>query len=340
MKRLGLALTVGAAGGALFQILQIPLAWMLGSMFFNMAAALRGLPVAVPLRLRSVMQVVLGVFLGSSFAPETLARAREWPWSLAAIILVVLASTALVSLYYRRLAGLDRVTALYSATPGAMTAMIFMGAAAGGDERRIALAQSLRVTLVVVLIPPVVFAVNPASSAPPLPEIPAAGFAIPELLLLVAGSVLGTLLARRVRLPAPEVAGSMLASAGLYLGGWVHLVLPQPLLEATLWILGASVGARFAGVTVRELVDLGRYALGAILLALSLAALFAAGISAWLALDYWAVLLALSPGGVAEMCLIAVALDIDPTFVAFHHLARILFLIILAPLLGRLLHAR
>lgn len=336
-KNLILALLIGALGGVVFHILGLPLAWMLGPMAFNMAAALRGMQVAVPLRLRSAMLAVLGVFLGSSFSPENLAQAPEWLWSIAAITAFAVLSTALVALYYRRVAGFDWTTALFSATPGAMTPMIIMGAAAGGDERRIAMAQALRITLVVLLIPPLVVAVSPDSLAPPLPPASSRGFDVLELLLLVAGSVLGILLVRLVRLPTPDLIGSMLVSAALYLSGVVDLALPQALLNVTLCVLGAAVGVRFLGTTMRELLDLGRYALGAVFLAVGLAALFAAAISAFLDVGYLTALLALTPGGVAEMCLIAVALDIDPAFVAVHHLARLLFLIAAAPLLGRLL---
>ncbi|MDQ2694494.1 MAG: AbrB family transcriptional regulator [Pseudomonadota bacterium] len=339
LRRLALALVVGAGGGFAFQALHLPLAWMLGPMTFNLAAALLRLPVAVPLGLRSAMQVVLGVFLGSAFSPEIAGRVGQWPWSLAGIALFTLVSTALVAWYYRRLAGLDRITALYSATPGAMTAMILMGAAAGGDERRIALAQALRITLVVLMVPPLV--VSLASGLPAAPTLTAPVIDVPvyEVLLLVAGSGGGLLLARWLRLPAAELAGPMIISAALYLAGWVHLALPAPLLAVTLWILGSAVGARFAGVRPQELLRLGRYALGAVLLALTLAAAFAAVLSLLPGVGFLAALLALAPGGVAEMCMIAVAWNIDPAFVASHHLARMLLLIALAPWAGKLLGA-
>ena len=58
------------------------------------------------------------------------------------------------------------------------------------------------------------------------------------------------------------------------------------------------------------------------------------GISKFLDLDFLAVLLAFAPGGVAEMCLIALSLNVDPSFVAFHHLARISLILLMAPMLG------
>ena len=75
-----------------------------------------------------------------------------------------------------------------------------------------------------------------------------------------------------------------------------------------------------------------------VLLMIASALLFAALFSTLLGLDFLAVLLAFAPGGVTEMCLIAVALAIDPVFVAAHHIVRIMFIMIAGPLLGRALN--
>jgi len=50
-----------------------------------------------------------------------------------------------------------------------------------------------------------------------------------------------------------------------------------------------------------------------------------------------ALLLALAPGGVAEMCLVAVALHIDPAFVATMHMVRMACVLLAAQPLFRLL---
>jgi uncharacterized membrane protein AbrB (regulator of aidB expression) len=46
--------------------------------------------------------------------------------------------------------------------------------------------------------------------------------------------------------------------------------------------------------------------------------------------------LAYSPGGLAEMSLVALAMNTDVAYVASHHLVRISFVMLLAPLLFRL----
>jgi hypothetical protein len=55
-------------------------------------------------------------------------------------------------------------------------------------------------------------------------------------------------------------------------------------------------------------------------------------------LPYNAVLLALAPGGLPEMTLIALSLHIDLALVVSHHLVRVLFINVGVPLLFRLLY--
>jgi uncharacterized membrane protein AbrB (regulator of aidB expression) len=57
-------------------------------------------------------------------------------------------------------------------------------------------------------------------------------------------------------------------------------------------------------------------------------------------LPFASLILAFSPGGLAEMSLIALALDIDPAFVATHHVVRIFLVVVLAPIAFRLWRAR
>ncbi len=59
------------------------------------------------------------------------------------------------------------------------------------------------------------------------------------------------------------------------------------------------------------------------------------GAAAGVSLDQ--ALLALAPGGLTEMGLIALAIQADVAFVALHHVARILVVLVVAPLFVRFL---
>jgi uncharacterized membrane protein AbrB (regulator of aidB expression) len=62
-------------------------------------------------------------------------------------------------------------------------------------------------------------------------------------------------------------------------------------------------------------------------------AIFALAINALTGQDFLVALLAYAPGGVAEMSLIALAIDANPGFVAIHHVARIIFVLLAVPVL-------
>ena len=48
-------------------------------------------------------------------------------------------------------------------------------------------------------------------------------------------------------------------------------------------------------------------------------------------------ILSYSPGGIYEVAVIAIAFDLDPDFVAFHHIIRLLFILFTVPVFLRVL---
>ena len=65
---------------------------------------------------------------------------------------------------------------------------------------------------------------------------------------------------------------------------------------------------------------------------MTVALIFALGVSRLLGLPFGQVLLAFAPGGLEAMTIMAFALDLDPAYVGAHHLIRFLGLGLLLPL--------
>lgn len=331
-----LALSIGAIGGVIADYFDLPLAWMIGPMGATILASLSRLPVQVPMGLRTVFLGVLGSFLGSSFSIETMEKAREWPLTLGAVLVFVALVTACTAVYYKKVAGLDGVSALFSATPGGLTPMVVIGSNAGGVEQHIALTQGLRVVLVVFLTPALIFGLlgYEHSQSEKLTEYL---FSYQDGFGLALSVLAGIFIAKKIKLPAPQLTGAMFSSAFVHMMGWVSHGLPEGLLAVTLWILGSAIGSRFSGLALGTLLRLSLHGVGAVLVLLGVTTVFSYGLSSLLDLEFLPILLAFAPGGVAEMCLIALALDVDPAFVAFHHLVRISMILLLAPVVGRML---
>jgi hypothetical protein len=333
------ALVIGLVGGLLFDAIDFPLAWMLGPMTTTLIAALARQRVAVPMNIRAITLAIIGVYLGTAFQPDLLDHAALWPVSLTAVLLYVPVVTLLVMVYYRQVARFDRITSVFCSAPGGLTTMTILGTAAGGNEQQISMVHSLRIMLLVFSIPLIIAAVTGVTPV----RGPAAGAVsvtwLEGLMLLVA-AVAGPLVARRLRMPSPWMTGAMFATAALYMTETVQGVPPRWLLNVALLVLGTSIGSRFTRVTPRELGRIAIHAVTAVALIIFFSASAAWGVALLTGLDFLALMLAFAPGGVAEMSLIAVALDVDPGFVSLHHLARIFEIILLAPLVARWLSSR
>ncbi|AQU85051.1 MULTISPECIES: AbrB family transcriptional regulator [unclassified Halomonas] len=332
-KALVTSLGVGAIGGALFQLMGLPLAWMLGPLIANLLLSARGVNVGVPEPLRNVFLAVMGLVLGSQVTPELAQRVLDWPVSSVLLLLGVAASTAVAAAWYRR-CGFDPVSAWFGAAPGAMTAMIMLGDKCGGDPQRIAIAQSLRIILVILFLPPLFWAFEGGEGQlGPSNTVLAHGWMLLTIPLLLP-------LGRWLRIPSAALLTPLLMAALLSGFNLASLTLPSWGMNLMLWVLGSAIGSRFQGMTRRLL---GRYLWQsgvATLLALIVLAFFAELIHQALGVGRDVALLALAPGGIGEMAILAVALNIDPVFVAFHHLLRMITLMIVAPFWARWLLRR
>jgi hypothetical protein len=243
--------------------------------------------------------------------------------------------------FFHRIAGYDRITSYFSAMPGGLSVMILVGEAMGGDSRLISLTHASRLLLVVLILP---FAFQIFMGYDPA-DRPAAGPAVGDLdgldiAVLTASGVLGWAGARLLRVPAPAVVGPMLLSAAVHLGGVIEAGPPQMLVAAAQVVVGSALGCRFAGTAVALIGRTILWAAGGtvVLLGTAVGAAWVGHLAT--GLPVLELTLAYSPGGLAEMSLVALALGLEAALVATHHIVRIFLIVVFAPLAFRLLRAR
>jgi uncharacterized protein len=330
--RVLLTAAVGTAGGALAMALGLPAAWLAGSMAAVAAATLAGAPVDVPPRLRDAAFVLLGASMGGSVTPDTVAAVVAWPLSLALLAGSVAATLAAGSLYLRRVHRWDAATARFASVPGAFSAVVVLAASSEADLPRVALAQSVRIAVLVALTPSLLeLGGSLGTPAGQALAAPVASGAADLALTLAASAAAGALLAA-VRVPGGVLLGAMTASALLHAAGLVEGRPPAALLTAGFVATGAVIGTRFRGTTLANLRGTLPGALGSVLIALAIAAAFAAAGARLLGLPFGQLWLAYAPGGVEAMAAMALALALDPAFVGAHHVLRLLALNLVAPL--------
>ena len=329
------SLSIGAVGGVLFDMAGLPLAWMLGPLVLNLIASIGNVQVAVPENLRLVFLGVLGLALGSQVTPELVERIVDWPISGALLLIGVAVSTSVCAAWFRR-RGFDSVTAWFSAAPGAMTAMIMMGEASGGDPRRVAISQSLRIILVLLILPPLFWFYEGGAGSTPAAQQDE-GFSAAYLLLALPILIP---LGMKLKIPTPALLLPLAFSALLSGFSVAQFHMPGWGMNLMLLVLGCAIGSRFRGLSLSLLRKHLFESFVATLLSLLILAMFAELVHWLLEVPRDVALLAMAPGGIGELAILAVALNLDPMFVAFHHLLRIVALMAIAPLWARFLIAR
>lgn len=335
-QRLAYTVALAAIGGLVWSWLHLPLPWMIGPLVAATIGAVSGVPVLVPARLRDWLNAVLGVLLGCSFSPSIFEHAGAWTTSLTGLLGYLAVSVGVLYLVMRR-CGYDPATSFFSAAPGGIYEMVSAGAARGGDARTLTLSHSVRVVIVALAIP-LYFAWTEgyASGAVSAAKVDTASWQDyafwRDLGLLLSSAVLGSTIARKLKLPVPELIGSMAFSALVHAIGLTAASPPWLLVVIAQLIVGASLGMRFLGVLPKTILKIAVVSLPMTVLQLAITGLFVVGLHWLTGLPVMMLILAFSPGGLAELSLIALFLGQDPTFVAAHHLLRVTLIIISAAL--------
>lgn len=335
-----LTYALGTAGGFAAKALHLPLPMLLGSLLAVGAVAIFGLrpfghlPQA-PQRIRMIFVPIIGVAIGAAARPEILAEAKSWIPSLLILALFV---PAVHFLGYRMLVATgrsDRLTAFYGTAPGGLVETVQMGEEAGADIQMLTMLQFLRLILTIVIVP-VAFtlmegrAVGSAGGA----AVAGHGLGPLDILILLVCAVAGAIIGLRVKLPAGHVLGPILLSGTAHVAGLTQSVPPGWLVAAAQVVIGTSLGVRFAGMPKRRIVDALGLAVMNGTLTIGGAAILAWAIAGMAGEPARAVFLAFAPGGLVEMGLIALSLNLSILYVTAHHLLRIILAVSFVRMFG------
>ena len=112
------------------------------------------------------------------------------------------------------------------------------------------------------------------------------------------------------------------------------------IIDYCLLILGSSVGCRFAD---KSFTEIGRNALHSFVATFLLVILgiFAAVVAGQIIdKNFFTLLISYCPGGIYEVAVIAIFFDLDPEFVSFHHIIRLLMILFIVPVILRLMQKK
>jgi membrane AbrB-like protein len=315
-------LIIALAGGATFTLLGFPAGLISGSVLAVAAAALLGRPAKVPAALARACYVLIGILLGAVVTPQTLKGLTSWPVSIALVMIAALGMMLATATYLRLVHRWDPLSALMGASPGSMTQVIALSTELGANLPAVAIVQTMRVLLLTTGIPVGLALFGLVAPAIPVARGVAAGASVAEIALVVAVSTATAIALWWLRFPAGLLFGAMVGSGVLHGLGFVQAVLPWWIGSASVLALGALVGSRFANITFRLLLGYLGAAFGSSAVSMSVATVFVVIVAHFFPFPIANIAVAFAPGAQDTMMVLALALHLDPVFVAAHHIAR------------------
>lgn len=332
-----LTVAIAAAGGFVANAAGLPAGWLMGGALSVAIAALAGVKVGMPARLRDATFVLTGASMGASVARDSLAMLAQWPVTLAALVIELGLIIGLTGYMLRKVFGIDRGTAYLSSFPGHLSFVMGIAAAGVGDPRQITIIQVIRILMLTTVVPiGALFLPVGHFSAPTAAE---QAHWTTLIGILAACAVVGFLFTR-LRVPAGFAIGAMATSMTAKFTGNFEGTMPPWLVLTTFVLVGALIGSRFAGISFEEFRRAAIGGLIATALTVGIVTLVAAGAAGLVDMPFGQIWLGLSPGALEGMGALGIALGFDTAFIAAHHVARLLILTVAIPVVALLVRER
>jgi membrane AbrB-like protein len=311
------ALAIGVPAGLLFAWLETPIPWMIGPMIAIAVVNLMGMRVhSVPFG-RQMGQVILGSAVSIYFTPTVVAAlgAHFLPILLATLAAFVIGG--LGALVMSRVSGIDAKSAFFSSIPGGSMAMAVLAQKYGAQIPPVAVTHSLRVSIVVVAIP---FALTyggiPLEVSAYTPQLP---FNIWILIPWIACGFLIGGVSEKLNFHNGYMMMPIFLGAGLTISGVELSSVPSWMTDFAQLMFGLILGERYErAFFARHKMFIPFALVNALFIVLASVAV-AIGLAWAFGISVATMIIATAPGGLAEMTIVAQALEIGvPTVVAFH----------------------
>ena len=317
-------IALAVLGGWLFSLVDAPLPWFFGSLFFVAGVNLADHDIRGPRGIRQTGQIFIGTTIGLYFTPTVAAIvASHLPWMvLVAVLSIALGGVGALILW--RVARVDSATAFFGNVPGGMAEMLAQGDRFGAQPVPLTISQLTRVTIVILSIPPALTFFGETGDDIFVPLAATVDYA--GLALLLACCTALSLALYRIRLPNCWMLGACIFTSLLTVFEFTLSAMPRDLLSTAQVFIGIALGERFerSAMTTAPRVILGSAITTLIMMAVAL--ILAVLIARETDIVATAMMAATAPGGLAEMSLTAAVLNLGVPLVTAYHIIRIIMI--------------
>ena len=327
-----ISIILGTLGAILAWYLNMPAPFLLGPTIVCSISAIMGLKFSIPDFLRNLGFTIIGITIGSNITPNSLSQISTWPISLLMMLSTIILITFFGKFFLSTFYTIDKKSSILASSPGHLSFVLSISNDIKTDTPKIAIIQSIRVLSLTLLTPLLVITTTDIEISNNF-IINEKTIPLTQLLLILVASLIFGLAIMKTKIPAPFLMGGIICTTFSHGSGITEgLILPIFSIFAFI-ILGIIIGARFVSVDIKLLKS---SFLGGFILTLSGAVvsfLFAFLTSKITKIELVDAIIAFAPGGLETMLAMGSIVDADPTYVALHHVIRILFLTFLVPFL-------
>ncbi len=332
-KEFALVILVSIPSALMAEFFNIPLAWFLGPMIATSIASLMGLNIKMPKLALSTTLILLGLYIGNYIDKSLFSQMHQWAWTSLIMLIYIIVSVLIVSKYLQFFSKYERKTSIFSAAPGALgPLMILAEDEKKADLSQVATSHLIRLIIIITVFPFIVNSFYEVENVKIAEEVFKDQNVI-NLIILIIFSIFLIVIFDKLRIPAALLSGTLLASGILQISEIATYKLSPNIIDYCLLILGASVGCRFANKSFGEIARNAWHSFIAtfLLVVLGLVAAFAASLV--IEKNFFTLILSYCPGGIYEVAVIAIFFNLDPEFVSFHHIIRLLMILFIVPLI-------
>ena len=331
-----LVIVISVPSAIIADFFSIPLAWFLGPMLITSLASLMGLKIKMPRLILSSILILLGLYIGNYIDKSLFTQMHQWVWTSLIMLVYIIFSVLIVSRYLEKFSQYEKKTSIFSAAPGALGPLMILAEDEKTDLSQVATSHLIRLIIIITVFPFIVSSFYDAKGIEIAQEV-VENQNLNHLLILIFSSLVLIYFFEKLKIPAALLSGTLVASGFLQITEIANYQISPDIIDYCLLVLGASVGCRFADKTFSEI---GKNALHSFVATFLLVVLgIIAALIAGLIIDknFFTLLLSYCPGGIYEVAVIAIFFDLDPEFVSFHHIIRLLMILFIVPIMLKII---
>lgn len=324
--------------------LRFPAATIVGPLLAIAVVQLTGIEFNIPSGLRNLFSIIFGVHLGLQFTRESVLRLKFIFWPVCLISVLYIGLTLFSGNLLVHISGIDENTAFIAVIPGGLAANGVLAVSYGADLAKVSSFQLMRFLSILMIVPLVTKSI--AKHKHPIPQtsnnkiqkvlksqVVEIKHSLNPLWLFPIGA-LGSWLFGLIHFPAASMLGATFTIGLLQIAVQKPFVRPPQVYYTTSQLgIGAVIGTSFTLVSLKSIIALAGPLLMITFIFVTSSLILGYLFSKYYKWDFTTGYMAVLPGGLSTMIILADELEADVVIIGSMQLMRLITAVLIIPII-------